>query len=149
MLLFFALAAVLAWIVALALGLLGNIRLLFRTTRWAVTLYMGLLGVPLCLVYREGLIALDTEEKKISDAMWAWSFWYMWVVASILFWPFLIPSAYVMAAALKEPHAQKVLDYGLARLGWVEWVHNPLWYLAKSCWQVWVMISEKHEQSKV
>ncbi|KAI2466290.1 hypothetical protein F4781DRAFT_357485 [Annulohypoxylon bovei var. microspora] len=148
---FLALAALLVWFVVLTLKVASNIRLLLQTTRWAVTLYMGLLGLPLCLAFREGLVALGAEESSISNALAMWTLWYVWVAASVISWPFAVPAVIILAKALSSPWIRMVLDYGLVRLSWVEWVHNPMWYLVKGSWQLWVAVmlgkgQESHQQ---
>ncbi|KAI1089002.1 hypothetical protein F5B19DRAFT_469184 [Rostrohypoxylon terebratum] len=140
MLFFLAIAAVIIWTVVVALALLINVRLFLKTIRWALTLFMVVLGVPLIIVLHAGLAALQLDKEQADDATFMWMIWYIFAAASILFWPFLIPAVIGMASALKQPWVLKVLDYGLVRLSWSQYVYNPLWHMTLGGLKLWITI---------
>ncbi|KAI1446037.1 hypothetical protein F5Y02DRAFT_87951 [Annulohypoxylon stygium] len=152
MLFFLAIAAVIAWTIVVSLALLINIRLFLKTIRWAITMLMVVLGVPLIYVLREGLVVVQYQLDEVSDeelvnyATSRWTVWYLFATSSIFFWPFLIPAVGGMVAALSQPEVLQLLDYGLVRLGWSDYVHNPLWHMAVGAWQLWIILGEKFQE---
>lgn len=88
MLFFLAIAAVIAWTIVVSLALLINIRLFLKTIRWAITMLMVVLGVPLIYVLREGLVVVQYQLDEVSDeelvnyATSRWTVWYL--VSSVM-----------------------------------------------------------------
>ena len=117
-------SALLIWTLVLTFFILRDYRLLLRTVRWTLVIWLVGSGILAAEVLREGLI-VNGEPSLHWDVRLAWTAWILLVAASVLDWRFLLPAATLPLWFLSYPEARTLLNYGLVRLGWLEVVHSP------------------------
>ncbi|KAI1405078.1 hypothetical protein F4819DRAFT_53252 [Hypoxylon fuscum] len=123
--LLFVVTASLVWHGVLAFFLARDFRLLLRVTRWATCIYLVVFGLFVAEALREGLV-VNGAHTLHWDVRLAWAIWFVLVAASVADWRFLVPAVLLPLYVLSFPETRTLLNYGLARLGWLELVHSPV-----------------------
>ncbi|KAI1468991.1 uncharacterized protein F4812DRAFT_425380 [Daldinia caldariorum] len=134
MLYFIVLSATITWSIVFGLWLVRYPQLLIRATRWAITIWMlvfGLLGMRAVAL---GFACVDPADLSHyphpAAVFWLFLAWYVAVCASVVYDKSLIVALAVLLLVLAWfPELRTLMDFGLVRLGWLNWVYNPLFTL--------------------
>lgn len=103
--------------------------------RWTVWIYLLLLALTSSEVLREGVVVYSCGNVKlVLDSSFWWLAWFATINLAALFPVLLVPAAVVPALLLRYTPLDVVVNYGLARLGWLDAVHSPV--LATVPWAV-------------
>lgn len=103
--------------------------------RWTVWIYLLLLALTGSEVLREGVVVYSCGDVKlVLDSSFWWLAWFATINLAARFPWLLVPAAAAPALLLRYTPLDVVVDYGLARLGWLDAVHSPV--LATVPWAV-------------
>ncbi|KAI1325942.1 hypothetical protein F5Y16DRAFT_411127 [Xylariaceae sp. FL0255] len=130
MLLLFFLSFSLIWTSVLTIYIFREWKLFLKVLRWATSVWLVIFGIAVSEVLREGL-TVNGEASLHRDVRLAWTSWFLLVACSVLDWRFVLPAAALPLWFLSYPEVRTLLDYGLVRLQWIGFVHNPLAWAIK------------------
>ncbi|KAI1099783.1 hypothetical protein F4804DRAFT_68279 [Jackrogersella minutella] len=127
----FYVAAPLVWLFVLFLFVATDVRLILRTTRWAATIYLLVFGLSIIEVLQQGLASLGADSDRLLYVRWGWFGWYIFVILGALRWEYLVIPAVMSFYLLNNPDIRMILNYGLIRMGMLDLVYSPVWYVVK------------------
>ncbi|KAI0116760.1 hypothetical protein F4814DRAFT_413892 [Daldinia grandis] len=130
MLYFILLTVAITWFTVFAFLLARYPELLFRTTRWMINIWMLVFGLLAMRAVSTGFDSIDSESMSNYPSPIAVFFvfyaWYAVVCASVVYEEYLALSLLVLlGVAYKCPELRVLMDHGLVKLGWLDWVYTP------------------------
>ncbi|KAI8958835.1 hypothetical protein F5Y11DRAFT_351140 [Daldinia sp. FL1419] len=134
MLYFILLSALVTWLASFVFWLARYPNLLLRATRWAINVWMLVFGLMALRATVAGYAlveeALRDEYPDPGTIFIGFYAWYAVVSLSVVYKGLLAIALPVMVAVLVAcPQVRTLMDYGLVRLGWLDWVYNPVFTL--------------------
>ncbi|KAI1483212.1 hypothetical protein F4774DRAFT_214198 [Daldinia eschscholtzii] len=130
MLYFILLSAIITWSTVFGLWLARYPELLVQATRWGANVWLLVFGLLGMKAVTAGFASIDPKELSKyphpATVFWLFITWYMAVCASVVYKKFLIVALVVLLLVFMQfPELRTLMDYGLVKLGWLNWVYNP------------------------
>ena len=122
------LSASLVWSSVLTFFVIKDYRLLAKVVRWSTTLYLIGFSLVIPEILRVGLV-VNGQDRLQWNTLVAWAIWYSLTVLALIDWRFLVPAAVIPMWLLSRTETRILLNYGLARLGWLDAFYNPVWWV--------------------